>query len=101
MSLQQFKAKLLSVGLFTVSACGTFALFGCVPVIARIASNPPFSIDQIEAFLLQQTDNVLPQEPVGAVITPVYQSSDRSDFSIPEEMNSSHHRSEISTAQHR
>jgi hypothetical protein len=54
MSLQQFKAKLLAVSLFTVSACGTFAIFGSVPVVAKIASDPPFSIDKIEAFLLQQ-----------------------------------------------
>ncbi|HEY9644026.1 MAG TPA: hypothetical protein V6C57_26275 [Coleofasciculaceae cyanobacterium] len=56
MSLQQFKAKLLAVSLFTVSACGTFAIFGSVPVIAKIASAPPFSIDKIEAFLRQQTN---------------------------------------------
>ncbi|NJR65460.1 MAG: hypothetical protein HC772_09315 [Leptolyngbyaceae cyanobacterium CRU_2_3] len=56
MSLQQLKAKLLAVSLFTVSACGTFALFGAVPVIAKIASDPPFSLSKIEAFLLQQSD---------------------------------------------
>jgi hypothetical protein len=39
MSLQSIKAKLLAVGLFTLSACGTVALFGAVPVIARILSD--------------------------------------------------------------
>lgn len=56
MSLQQIKAKLLAVGILAVSASGTFALFGSVPVVAKIAANPPFSIDKIEAFLIQQAD---------------------------------------------
>jgi hypothetical protein len=33
-----FQSKLLATGLLTVSACGTIALFGSVPVIARILS---------------------------------------------------------------
>lgn len=39
MSLQSIKTKLLTVGLFALSACGTIALFGCVPVIARMLSD--------------------------------------------------------------
>lgn len=38
MSLQSIKAKLLAVSLFALSTGGTMALFGCVPVIARILS---------------------------------------------------------------
>jgi hypothetical protein len=56
MSLRQIKAKLLAVGLLAVSASGTLALFGCVPVIAKIAFTPPFAIDKIEAFLIQQAN---------------------------------------------
>lgn len=39
MSLQSIRAKLLPVSLFALSACGTIALFGCVPVIARMLSD--------------------------------------------------------------
>jgi len=56
MSLQQIKAKLLAVGLLAVSASGTLALFGSVPAIAKITFTPPFSIDKIQAFLIQQAD---------------------------------------------
>jgi hypothetical protein len=71
MSLQQFKAKLLAVSLFTVSACGTFAIFGSVPVVARIASAPPFSIGKIEAFLLQQA-HLSPAPAPASSSQPVY-----------------------------
>lgn len=51
MSLQSIKAKLLAVGLFTLSACGTVALFGAVPVIARILSDDvPPALPQFQAF---------------------------------------------------
>ncbi|MCU0525420.1 MAG: hypothetical protein MUF72_11400 [Elainella sp. Prado103] len=39
MSLEAIKAKLLAVGLFSVSAVGTIALFGAVPVVARMLSD--------------------------------------------------------------
>lgn len=56
MSPQQIKAKALAAGIITLSAFGTLALFGCVPVLAKIGSNAPFSISEIEAFLFQQAD---------------------------------------------
>ena len=56
MSLQQIKAKLLAVSILAVSASGTFALFSSVPVVAKIATQPPFSIDKIQDFLIQQAD---------------------------------------------
>jgi hypothetical protein len=49
MSLESSKAKLLAVSLFTVSACGTIALFGCVPVIARMLSEHPPTPPTFEA----------------------------------------------------
>lgn len=39
MTLQPIKTRFLAGGLFVLSACGTIALFGCVPVIARMLSN--------------------------------------------------------------
>jgi hypothetical protein len=39
MTLQPIKTRFLSGGLFVLSACGTIALFGCVPVIARMLSD--------------------------------------------------------------
>jgi hypothetical protein len=71
MSLQQIKAKLLAIGLFTVSAGGTLALFGCVPVIARIATNPPFSMDKIEAFLIQQAAFSTETEDISPSLAPI------------------------------
>jgi hypothetical protein len=57
MSLQSIKAKLLAVSLFAFSACGTVALFGCVPVIARILSTDhPSTPSQVQAF---------PQQSIG------------------------------------
>ncbi len=41
MSLQSLKAQLLALSLFTLSTFGTLALFGSVPVIARILSDLP------------------------------------------------------------
>jgi hypothetical protein len=39
MSHQSIKMKLLAASLFTASACGTIALFSCVPIIARMLSD--------------------------------------------------------------
>lgn len=41
MRLQAIKAQLLAASLFTLSTFGTLALFGSVPVIARILSDLP------------------------------------------------------------
>jgi hypothetical protein len=41
MSLQSAKAQLLAVSLVTLSTCGTLALFGSVPVIARMLADLP------------------------------------------------------------
>ncbi|MFM7424558.1 MAG: hypothetical protein ACKO7W_06120 [Elainella sp.] len=41
MSSQSIKRQLLAASLFTLSTCGTLALFGSVPVIARILSDLP------------------------------------------------------------
>jgi hypothetical protein len=60
MSPQQIKARILAVSLMTVSTCGTLALFGSVPVLAKIGSQAPFSIGDIEAFLFQQADMPVP-----------------------------------------
>ncbi|MBD3882659.1 hypothetical protein IFO70_12885 [Phormidium tenue FACHB-886] len=60
MSSEQIKAKALAASIITLSAFGTLALFGCVPVIAKIGSNAPFSISKIEAFLFQQANMPLP-----------------------------------------
>lgn len=51
MSLEALKAKLLAVGLFSLSALGTIALFGAVPVVARMLSDPsnPVPRPQVEA----------------------------------------------------
>jgi hypothetical protein len=39
MSPQTIKTQLLAVGLFAASACGTLALFGCVPLLAQMTSS--------------------------------------------------------------
>jgi len=51
MSLEALKAKLLAVGLFSLSALGTIALFGAVPVVARMLSDSsnPVPRPQVEA----------------------------------------------------
>ncbi|NJO43133.1 MAG: hypothetical protein HC769_28620 [Cyanobacteria bacterium CRU_2_1] len=63
MSPQPIQTKLLAVCLFVVSACGTFALFGCVPIVARMVSPKPpeYSLGQFQAFS-QQTET--PASPV-------------------------------------
>lgn len=38
MNFQQFQARVLAVGLFAASVGGTFALFGCVPLLAQFTS---------------------------------------------------------------
>jgi hypothetical protein len=60
MNPQQIKSRLVAVTLMTASACGTFALFGSVPVLAKIGDQAPFSIGKIEAFLFQQADLPVP-----------------------------------------
>ena len=40
MSFQSIQAKLLAASLFLASACGTFAIFGCVPLLARLTHTP-------------------------------------------------------------
>lgn len=40
-SIKTVKTQLLAVSLFTLSTCGTLALFGSVPVIARMLSDLP------------------------------------------------------------
>ena len=57
MSLQSIKAKLLAVGLFALSTGGTMALFGCVPVIARMLSpDQPSMPPQTQAFPQQSPE---------------------------------------------
>lgn len=41
MHLEKMKTSLLAVSLFSFSAFGTIAMFGAVPVIARILSDAP------------------------------------------------------------
>lgn len=68
MSLQLIKAKLLAVSLFAVSACGTMALFGCVPVIARILSaDQPSTPSQVQAFP-QQSIGFRPDESARSTV---------------------------------
>jgi hypothetical protein len=43
---QSLKARLLAGSLFTLSACGTLALFGSVPVIARMLSTAVPSVPE-------------------------------------------------------
>lgn len=51
MSFQQFQAKLLAVTLFVTSVGGTFAIFGCVPLLARFTSSTPKAAPtQFQAF---------------------------------------------------
>jgi hypothetical protein len=73
MSPQQIKARVLAASIMTLSACGTLALFGCVPVLAKIGSNAPFSIDEIEDFLFQQAD--LPASPTAPGAIPLHPSA--------------------------
>lgn len=44
------QAKLFAVGLFTASIGGTFAIFGCVPLLARFTSSTPPAPSQMQAF---------------------------------------------------
>lgn len=37
----QLKANFVAIGLFATSVCGTFAIFGCVPMLARFTSHNP------------------------------------------------------------
>lgn len=39
MSPQPVKAKVLAISLFIGSICGTFGLFGCVPLLAQLISS--------------------------------------------------------------
>jgi hypothetical protein len=58
MSLQSIKTKLLTASLFTASTCGTFALFGCVPMLARmVPSNPQFLLGKLQEFSQQVTSS--------------------------------------------
>lgn len=51
MSSQQFKANLLAVSLFMTSVGGTFAIFACVPMLARLTSSTPEATPtQLQAF---------------------------------------------------
>jgi hypothetical protein len=43
------QARLFAVGLFTASIGGTFAIFACVPLLARFTSSPP-APSQMQAF---------------------------------------------------
>jgi hypothetical protein len=54
MHLEQLKAGLLAVSLFSFSAFGTMAVFGAVPVIARILSDA--SMPQIRVLPPQNTE---------------------------------------------
>ena len=78
MNPQQIKARLLAVGLMTASACGTFALFGSVPVLAKIGDQAPFSIGKIEAFLFQQADLPVPASASPAALDDVDSSNSHS-----------------------
>lgn len=51
MSSQQVKANLLAASLFMTSVGGTFAIFGCVPLLARLTSSTPAAAPtQLQAF---------------------------------------------------
>lgn len=68
MSLQLVRAKLLAVGLFALSACGTVALFSSVPVIARILSDDqPSRPAQSQAFP-RQTDGLRLSDAFNSVV---------------------------------
>lgn len=47
MSSQGIKANLVGVGLFVTSIGGTFAIFGCVPMLAHLLSPGYVSPDQV------------------------------------------------------
>jgi hypothetical protein len=47
----QFQAKLAAFGLFTLSACGTLALFGCVPMLAHLTE----SLQKTSAYPVQHS----------------------------------------------
>jgi hypothetical protein len=59
------QSKLLAIGLFTASIGGTFAIFGCVPLMARFISPSHQPVPrQIQAFPDTQTSpNVVRSEP--------------------------------------
>ncbi len=46
MSPQPIKTKVLAVSLFIGSICGTFGLFGCVPLLAQLLSSTVSSPSQ-------------------------------------------------------
>lgn len=51
MSSQKVKANLLAASLFMTSVGGTFAIFGCVPLLARLTSSTPVAApSQLQAF---------------------------------------------------
>lgn len=58
MHLEKVKTSLLAVSLFSCSAFGTMAVFGSVPVIARILSDA--SVPQIRVLPQPQSDSVPP-----------------------------------------
>lgn len=63
MNRQSTRAKLFAAGLFSLSAAGTIALFGSVPVIARMVSaNRP--VIQAPAQVFPQQPRVAPQQPM-------------------------------------
>jgi hypothetical protein len=74
----QLKARLLAVSLMTASTCGTLALFGSVPVLAKIGSQAPFSIGKIEAFLFQQADLPVPAAASPTALDDVKASNSKS-----------------------
>lgn len=70
MNRQSAQAKLLAVSLFSLSAIGTIALFGSVPVIARmLSSNQPVAPAPAQVFPKQPIVN--PKQPVAKLLRAV------------------------------